>query len=105
MSVVASAVLAAAATIEEQSLPVPSVVFPIIAISVFILRGAVTWSYRDVANRPAGKGVRYRATVIGPGVTPDVYWDGTSPGAYDRDADLVANDAITHLGDKLCRAN
>ena len=55
MSVVASAVLAAA-TIEEQSLPVPSVVFPIIAISVFILLGAVTWSYRDVANRHAGKG-------------------------------------------------
>jgi hypothetical protein len=56
MSVVASAVLAAATTIEEQSLPVPSVVFPLIAISVFALLAAVTWSYRDVANRHLGKG-------------------------------------------------
>jgi hypothetical protein len=55
MSVVASAVLAAA-TIEEQSLPVPSVVFPIIALGVFALLAAVTWSYRDVANRHLGKG-------------------------------------------------
>jgi len=27
--------------------------------------------------RPAGKGERYRITVIGPGVTPDVMWEGT----------------------------
>ena len=56
MSVVASAVLAAAPTIHEGSLPVLSVVFPIIAIGVFSLLAAVTWSYRDVANRHAGKG-------------------------------------------------
>jgi hypothetical protein len=43
--------------------------------------------------------------VIGPGVTPDVYWAGASPGPYDRATDLVANDAIAQLGDKLCRAN
>ena len=28
-----------------------TVVFGIIAISVFILLGVITWSYRDVANR------------------------------------------------------
>jgi hypothetical protein len=56
MSVVASAVLAAATTIHEGSLPVPSVVFPLIALSVFTLLGAVAWSYRDVANRHIGKG-------------------------------------------------
>ncbi len=27
--------------------------------------------------RPAGKGERYRITVIGPGVTPDVVWEGS----------------------------
>ena len=53
---VASAVLAAAPAIVEQPLPVPSVVFPLIAIGVFALLGAVAWSYRDVANRHAGKG-------------------------------------------------
>ena len=38
-------------------------------------------------------------------MTPDVMWQGTSPGAYDKSADVVANDAITQLGDKQCRAN
>ena len=56
MSVVASAVLAAADTIHEAPLVAPSVVFPIIALSVFALLAAVAWSYRDVANRHAGKG-------------------------------------------------
>ena len=54
MSLAASAVLAAA-TIEEQQLPVPSVIFPLIAIGVFALLGLVAWSYRDVSNRHAGK--------------------------------------------------
>ncbi|RIX28211.1 hypothetical protein [Amnibacterium setariae] len=53
MSVVASAVLAA--VYEEQALPVPSVVFPIVAIGVFALLAAVTWSYRDAGNRVQGK--------------------------------------------------
>lgn len=35
------------------------------------------------APHPAGTGQRYRMTVIGPGVTPDVSWEGPSPGAYD----------------------
>lgn len=36
---------------EAVTYPFPSVVFGVIAISVFILLGLVTWSYRDVANR------------------------------------------------------
>jgi hypothetical protein len=39
-------------------------------------------------SRPVGKGERYRATIIGPGVTPDVYWEGSPLGAYDQAADL-----------------
>lgn len=54
MSVVtiASVVLAEAG---ERALPVPSVVFPLVAIGFFALLGAVAWSYRDVANRHANK--------------------------------------------------
>lgn len=55
MSVIALAVLAAATTIEEGPLIAPSVVFPIIAISVFLLLGFVAFSYRDVAHRHQGK--------------------------------------------------
>jgi hypothetical protein len=48
----ASVVLASAGgAYHETPLPVPSVVFPIIALSVFLLLGVVAWSYRDVANR------------------------------------------------------
>ena len=50
----ASVVLASASVYEEQPLPVSSVVFPIIALGVFAILAAVTWSYRDVANRHAG---------------------------------------------------
>jgi hypothetical protein len=40
-------------------------------------------SYYDKSRRPAAHGRRYRATAIGPGVTPDVFWEGPGLGAYD----------------------
>jgi hypothetical protein len=67
--------------------------------------GAFCYSVNPHGSHPAGKGTRYRATIIGPGVTPDVYWEGASPGVYNPVADLVANNAIKQLGDKQCRAN
>lgn len=67
--------------------------------------GAFCYSFNPHGAHPAGKGVQYRATVEGPGVTPDVMWQGTSPGTYSKELDLVANDAITALGDRQCRAN
>ena len=67
--------------------------------------GVFCYSFNPHGARPSGKGTKYRATVEGPGVTPDVMWQGTSPGTYDHDADLLANSAISDLGDKVCRAN
>jgi hypothetical protein len=67
--------------------------------------GVFCYSFNPHGGRPAGKGTQYRATVEGPGVTPDVMWQGASPGTYDKSADLVANSAISALGDKQCRAN
>lgn len=67
--------------------------------------GAFCYSVNPHGARPSGKGTRYRATIIGPGVTPDIYWEGASPGTFDPAADLLANDAIKELGDKQCRAN
>jgi hypothetical protein len=49
--------------------------------------------YSHTANgkaRPVGKGDKYRATVIGPGVTPDAFWQGT-PVPYSEDLDTQAN--------------
>ena len=43
--------------------------------------------------------------MIGPGVTPDAFWQGNSPGAYDKATDLLANDEINQLGDTKCKGN
>jgi hypothetical protein len=43
-------------------------------------------------SRPvSGEGDRYRATVVGPGVTPIVMWEGPAPGPYDPAKDEAAN--------------
>jgi len=67
--------------------------------------GVFCYSFNPHGSHPAGKGSKYRATVEGPGVTPDVMWEGAAPGAYDKSADLAANQQIDQLGDKVCRAN
>jgi hypothetical protein len=42
-------------------------------------------------TRPPGNGSKYRATVIGPGVTPDAFWQGT-PVPYDPQIDQQENE-------------
>lgn len=44
-----------------------------------------TWAGKSY---PSGMGTRYRATIIGPGVTPDIYWESEALGAYDLQFDL-----------------
>lgn len=72
-------------------------------------RGSGTFCYGFFPHgaRPAGKGTAYRATVIGPGVTPDPYWEGTAPGPYDPTHDGAANDEqrVLFRDSSLCRAN
>jgi hypothetical protein len=67
--------------------------------------GAFCYSVNPHGAHPSGKGTRYRATIIGPGVTPDVAWEGAAPGPYSKEADAVANQAIAELHDPLCRPN
>jgi hypothetical protein len=67
--------------------------------------GGFCYGFYPHGNRPSGMGERYRATVSGPGVLPDVSWEGTAPGAYDRAYDLAADACERALlgGDPLCR--
>ena len=67
--------------------------------------GAFCYGFFAHGSRPVGKGERYRATVIGPGVTPDAYWESPAPGPYDRQLDLAANERLRGLGDGLCKPN
>jgi hypothetical protein len=61
--------------------------------------------YRHGA-RPEGAGTKYRATIIGPGVTPDIYWEADALSAYDKDFDLAQHAAQKEFlaGDPLCKA-
>ena len=53
--------------------------------------GIFCYGFYPHGSRPSGKGTRYRATVIGPGVTPDVMWEGPAPGPYNKARELQAN--------------
>jgi len=53
--------------------------------------GAFCYGFYPHAGRPAGRGTQYRATVIGPGVAPDVTWEGEPPGPFSRARELQAN--------------
>jgi hypothetical protein len=67
--------------------------------------GAFCYGFYEHGARPTGMGSRYRATIIGPGVTPDAYWESPAPGAFDRAVDLAANELIRGLGSAQCRPN
>ena len=53
--------------------------------------GGFCYGFYAHGSHGVGNGERYRATVIGPGVTPDVMWLGPPPAAYDAAADTEAN--------------
>ncbi len=63
------------------------------------------FAHQNGSERPAGNGTKYRATVEGPGVTPDAMWQGLPAGIYDKDSDAQANDRIRALGDLQCKPN
>jgi hypothetical protein len=55
--------------------------------------------------RPPGNGQRHRVTVMGPGVTPVLQWEGPALGAYDPQRDVAYNelfDRIVGPDDKVC---
>jgi hypothetical protein len=67
--------------------------------------GAFCYGFFPHGRRPSGMGERYRATIIGPGVTPDVHWESHAPGPYSRELDAVLNEEIRSLGSGLCKPN
>jgi hypothetical protein len=69
--------------------------------------GTFCYGFYPHAAAGTGAGSRYRATVIGPGVTPDVMWQGPAPGPFDpaRDAQANAEQRTLLAGDRLCKVN
>ena len=64
--------------------------------------GAFCYGFYPHGSSPAGNGTSYRATVEGPGVTPDVMCQGAAPGPFDATAQAAANASIRALGDNQC---
>jgi hypothetical protein len=52
--------------------------------------GAFCYGFYPHGNRPVGKGDHYQATVMGPGVTPILFWQGDDPGPFDPQLDEIA---------------
>jgi hypothetical protein len=53
--------------------------------------GGFCYGFYPHARRPVGKGREYRASVMGPGVTPIMFWQGAAPGRFDPALDELAN--------------
>ena len=70
-------------------------------------RGNFCYGFYRHGRHPIGAGSAYRATIIGPGVMPDMFWYSKAQGDYDRALDLVANEEqkLLHQGDPLCPIN
>ena len=53
--------------------------------------GAFCYGFYPHGGRPPGRGTQYRATVIGPGVAPDVMWRANAPGPFNAARERQAN--------------
>lgn len=61
--------------------------------------------YPNRELRPPGNGQRHRVTVMGPGVTPVIQWEGPSLGRYDPQLDASFNalfDRVVGPDDRVC---
>jgi hypothetical protein len=58
--------------------------------------------YRHFGH-PSGDGTKYRATVEGPGVTPDVMWEASDIGPYDATVQSQMEAMERSWGDPKCR--
>jgi hypothetical protein len=60
--------------------------------------------YPAVMPKVPGNGKRHRVTAVGPGLTPDVQWEGAGLGPYDPAGDASLNASFDRLlaGDRSC---
>src|SRR5262249_13233645 len=67
--------------------------------------GSFCYGFYPHGDHPPGKGTAYRATAIGPGVLPDVMWQGAALGSYDPNASRQLAEQLRQVvgNDPLCR--
>jgi hypothetical protein len=65
--------------------------------------GTFCYGFYPHGPHPSGKGTQYRVTVMGPGVTPDVMWQGPAPPPYNAQTEAAAQLLQrTSFSDPLC---
>jgi hypothetical protein len=55
--------------VEHIALPLPLIVYPLVAAVLFLALGVVVWSFREVSNRHSGKANAYAAAHGGHGAS------------------------------------
>jgi len=65
--------------------------------------GDFCYGFYPYAGRPGGNGTKYRATVEGPGVTPDVMWEADDIGPFDATVQDQMRTLERSWGDPKCR--
>jgi hypothetical protein len=65
--------------------------------------GDFCYGFYPYAGHPSGDGTKYRATVEGPGVTPDVMWSADDVGSFDQDLQNQMRSLERSWGDPKCR--
>jgi hypothetical protein len=66
--------------------------------------GDFCFAFYPHAGHPSGDGARYRATVEGPGVTPDVMWEASDIGPLNPTVQEQMRSLERSWGDPKCRA-
>jgi hypothetical protein len=66
--------------------------------------GDFCYGFYAHAGHPGGTGTKYRATVEGPGVTPDVMWSADDIGPLDKTVQAQMQALERSWGDPKCRA-
>jgi hypothetical protein len=65
--------------------------------------GTFCYAFSPHGSHPSGMSSRYRITIMGPGVQPDMYWEGPSPGPrYDKTFAGRQLAALRAFGDPTC---
>lgn len=64
--------------------------------------GTFCYGFYPHGSHPSGMSSRYRITIMGPGVQPDMYWEGPSPGPYDKTFAEQQKAKLRAYGDPTC---
>jgi hypothetical protein len=64
--------------------------------------GSFCYGFIPFQGHPSGDGTKYRATAIGPGVTPDVMWHADDIGAFDQSVEDQMHALEQSWGDPKC---